>query len=82
MNISLPGIQIHANDDKANIRVAGIHIDADDRTDSAHISGGHGFMGHRGQFTIDANDSGAIIQRSALDFGDAPLPKATRKPGG
>jgi hypothetical protein len=39
------------------------------------------FSRHR-RFRLVIDDSGAIIQRSALDFGDAPLPKATRKPGG
>jgi hypothetical protein len=38
------------------------------------------FSKHR-RFRLVIDDSGAIIQRSALDFGDAPLPDATRKPG-
>jgi hypothetical protein len=33
------------------------------------------FSKHR-RFRLVIDDSGAIIQRSALDFGDAPLPKA------
>ena len=39
------------------------------------------FSKHR-RFRLVIDDSGAIIQRSALDFGDTPLPNATRKPGG
>jgi hypothetical protein len=39
------------------------------------------FSEHR-RFRLIVNDSGAIIQRSALDFGDAPLPDSVRKPGG
>jgi hypothetical protein len=39
------------------------------------------FSRHR-RFRLVIDDSGAIIQRSALDFGDTPLPNATRKPGG
>lgn len=39
------------------------------------------FSKHR-RFRLVVDDSGAIIQRSALDFGDAPLPSSLRKPGG
>jgi hypothetical protein len=39
------------------------------------------FSKHR-RFRLVIDDSGAIIQRSALDFGDAPLPDSVRKPGG
>jgi Family of unknown function (DUF6522) len=38
------------------------------------------FSKHR-RFRLVVDDSGAILQRSALDFGDAPLPKSVRKPG-
>jgi hypothetical protein len=37
------------------------------------------FSKHR-RFRLVVDDSGAILQRSALDFGDAPLPKSVRKP--
>jgi uncharacterized protein DUF6522 len=39
------------------------------------------FSEHR-RFRVVVDASGAIIQRSALDFGDASLPKSVRKPGG
>ena len=39
------------------------------------------FSEHR-RFRLVVDNSGAIIQRSALDFGDAPLPSSLRKPGG
>ena len=39
------------------------------------------FSQHR-RFRLVVDESGAIIQRSALDFGDAPLPSTLRKPGG
>jgi hypothetical protein len=39
------------------------------------------FSGHR-RFRLVVDDSGAIIQRSALDFGNFPLPNSVRKPGG
>ena len=39
------------------------------------------FSEHR-RFRLIVDDSGTIIQRSALDFGDAPLPKSVRKPSG
>jgi hypothetical protein len=39
------------------------------------------FSAHR-RFRVVVDASGAIIQRSAVDFGDASLPKSVRKPGG
>ena len=39
------------------------------------------FSAHR-RFRVVVDASGTIIQRSALDFGDASLPKSVRKPGG
>ena len=39
------------------------------------------FSEHR-RFRIVLDDRGAIIQRSAIDFGDAKLPRSAHKPGG
>jgi len=39
------------------------------------------FSEHR-RFRVVVDESGAIIQRSTLNFGDAPLPKSARRPGG
>ena len=39
------------------------------------------FSAHR-RFRVVVDEGGAIIQRSTLNFGDLPLPKALRKPGG
>jgi hypothetical protein len=39
------------------------------------------FSEHR-RFRVVVDDNGAIIQRSALDFGEASLPPSARKPGG
>jgi hypothetical protein len=39
------------------------------------------FSEHR-RFRVVVDATGAIIQRSALDFGDAALPASVRKPGG
>jgi hypothetical protein len=39
------------------------------------------FSEHR-RFRIVVDAQGAIIQRSALDFGDVSLPPSVRKPGG
>lgn len=39
------------------------------------------FSEHR-RFRLVIDDSGAIIQRSAIDFGDSPVPRSIRKPGG
>jgi hypothetical protein len=38
------------------------------------------FSRHR-RFRLVVDATGAIVQRSALDFGDAPLPESVRKPG-
>ena len=39
------------------------------------------FSEHR-RFRVVVDEAGAILQRSTIDFGDAPLPKSVRKPGG
>lgn len=39
------------------------------------------FSAHR-RFRVVIDASGAIIQRSALDFGDEQLPRSVHKPGG
>lgn len=39
------------------------------------------FSEHR-RFRVVVDEAGAIIQRSTLNFGDAPLPQSLRKPGG
>jgi hypothetical protein len=39
------------------------------------------FSEHR-RFRVVVNETGAIVQRSAVDFGDSLLPKSVRKPGG
>jgi hypothetical protein len=38
------------------------------------------FSAHR-RFRLVVDAEGAIVQRSALDFGNSPLPKSVRKPG-
>jgi hypothetical protein len=40
------------------------------------------FLSEHRRFRIVVDQTGAIIQRSALDFGDSALPKSVRKPGG
>jgi hypothetical protein len=37
------------------------------------------FSGHR-RFRLVVDESGAVVQRSALDFGASPLPNSARKP--
>ena len=39
------------------------------------------FSEHR-RFRVVVDEGGAILQRSTLNFGDSPLPKSLRKPGG
>ena len=38
------------------------------------------FSGHR-RFRLVIDESGAIIQRSTIDFGDRPLPASMHRPG-
>jgi hypothetical protein len=80
VNIDLPGISIHADDKNANVHVGGVHIDADGENNSAHITGGHG---GRGQFTVDANDNGAVVR--ARSFGGPNIEEswiwASKTPG-
>jgi Family of unknown function (DUF6522) len=40
------------------------------------------FLSEHRRFRVVVDQTGAIIQRSALDFGDSALPKSLRKPGG
>ena len=39
------------------------------------------FSEHR-RFRVVVDETGAIVQRSAVDFGDLSLPKSVRKPAG
>jgi Family of unknown function (DUF6522) len=39
------------------------------------------FSEHR-RFRLVVDQGGAIVRRSTLDFGNLPLPKSARKPGG
>jgi len=39
------------------------------------------FSKHR-RFRVVIDETGAIVQRSAVDFGDSSLPNSVRKPGG
>ena len=39
------------------------------------------FSEHR-RFRVVVDETGAIVQRSAVDFGDSALPKSVRKPRG
>ena len=79
VNIDLPGIHIHAGDENANVHVGGIHIDADDKTNSVKINGN---PGRRGQFTVNADDNGAVIRTQG--FGEnleRSLVMVSKEPG-
>jgi hypothetical protein len=83
VNIDLPGISIHADDKNANVHVAGVHIDADGQNNSVQIhGGGQGPSGRGGQFTVNADDNGAVIRSRA--FGpnvEQSLILASKEPG-
>lgn len=64
VNIDLPGISIHADDKNAKVNVGGVHIDANGKDNTARVTGGD--HGH-GQFSVDANDNGAVVR--ARSFG-------------
>jgi hypothetical protein len=40
------------------------------------------FLSAHRRFRVVVDETGAIVQRSAVDFGDSLLPKSVRKPGG
>ncbi len=40
------------------------------------------FYSEHRRFRLVVDERGAIIRRSTLDFGNLPLPKSARKPGG
>ena len=40
------------------------------------------FCSEHRRFRVVVDEKGAIIQRSAVDFGDSALPKSVRMPGG
>lgn len=71
VDINLPGVSIHADNQGARIRAPGVHIDADDQHAQVHVAGQapNQVFGppERGQVTVDANDNGAVIH--ALSFG-------------
>jgi len=80
VDIDLPGISIHADDKNANVHVGGVHIDADDKNNSVKINGGS--PKGRGQFTVDANDNGAVIRARAFGANiDQSLIMASKEPG-
>ncbi len=79
VDIDLPGISIHADDKNAKVHVGGVHIDADDRTNSVKINGGRG---GRGQFTVDANDNGAVVRSRSFGANvEQSLIRASKIPG-
>ncbi len=70
---------MHADDANAKVHVAGVHIDADDRTNSVKINGGHR---GRGQFTVDANDNGAVVRSRAFGANvEQSLIRVSKTPG-
>ncbi len=63
VNINLPGLSIHARDNgEAKIDMPGVHINADDRTDSAHVVVGAGPFHRHGHVTVDAEGGAAVIR--------------------
>lgn len=59
VDIHLPGLSIRAGEDRANIRVGGMHIKADGQNDAVTVTGRHP---GGGRLSIDASDAGAIIR--------------------
>jgi hypothetical protein len=81
VNIDLPMVHIHAGEDKAKVRVAGINIDADDSTDSAHIEGKNSMIGavkieaHEGEAIVRIDNSDANIRRRVQFSSDTAGPQ-------
>jgi hypothetical protein len=79
VNINLPGISIHADDKNANVHVGGVHIDADDRTNSVKINSA---PNRHGQFTVNADDNGAVIRTRGFGANiEQSLIMASKAPG-
>lgn len=65
VNIDLPGLHIHTKNDNAKVRVAGIHIDADDKSDTAHVEGKNPMVG---SFKVDAHEGVAVVRIDNSDI--------------
>ena len=92
VDVRAPGVSIQATDHGAKVSVPGVHVDADDQRGSVHITGpGPGEpLARRGQFTVDANDNGAVIHarsfgpnlnESLILVSDTPGPQGWRTVG-
>jgi hypothetical protein len=67
VHINLPGLHINADNDRANVRIAGLHVDADGDSDNVHVENAKGHLGFGGNFTVDANNGGAVIRSERND---------------
>ena len=75
-----PGTEFAGGDDHRGYALTA-PLNADDRSNTVHMEGGH-MPFHHGQFTVDANDNGAIIRTRRLgpDVGET-LILASDQPG-
>lgn len=61
VNIDLPGFHINTEGGDAKLKIAGIKIDADEDSDTVHVSR-KPKSGWGRSFTVDANNNGAVIR--------------------
>jgi len=73
LGLALPRLQQDMRDGRIT-SFAERGIDAD--------SGRHRLTFFSERFRVVIDETGAIVQRSAVDFGGSSLPKSVRKPGG
>ena len=76
------GLGLALPDLKAGMRAGKITTLAERGTDAD--TGRHRltFFSERRRLRLVIDERGTIVQRSTLDFGDAPLPASVRRPGG
>ena len=60
VQVDLPGLHVRAKGDKADVRVLGMKVHVDEKTDSVHVRRGKPGGAH--QIAVDANDNGAVIR--------------------
>lgn len=61
VDVNMPGLHVKTRGEKAEVKVLGIHINADDKDDTVHVRRGPK-SGAGNRFAVDANDNGAVIR--------------------
>ena len=81
-SIVAEGLGLALPDLKAGLRAGRITTLAERGTDADLGRHRLTFFSERRRLRLVIDERGAIVQRSTLDFGDAPLPASAHRPGG